>query len=149
MSRSCSCNHISQIARLLLMSLSKPCRNVRLFPSLTIGFTGLQLCCFNHMHHQTSYSRGLLWASWKRRSQKLAATTKTGCFWREIPPRDVQHPSEHTGGLDGWGKKTELSTLICFFTFLLLSFNVLLGCCFDFLNPGSAAKSNPNIRVVP
>lgn len=86
LSRSCSCNHISQIARLLSMSLSKPYRNVRLFPSLTIGFTGLQLCCFNHVHHQTSYSRCLLWASWKWRSQKLAATIKTGSFWRKISP---------------------------------------------------------------
>lgn len=39
--------------------------------------------------------------------------------------------------------QNSVGTLISLFTFLLLSFDVLLWCCFDFLDPGSTAKSNP------
>lgn len=39
--------------------------------------------------------------------------------------------------------QNSVGTLVSLFTFLLLCFNVLLWCCFDFLDPGSSAKSNP------
>lgn len=39
--------------------------------------------------------------------------------------------------------QNSVGTLISLFTFLLLRFNVLLWCRFDFLDPGSPAKSNP------
>lgn len=45
--------------------------------------------------------------------------------------------------MDERGIQNVVGTLISLFTFLLLSFNVLLRCCFDFLDPGSTAKSNP------
>lgn len=76
--------------QLISASLSKCYRNktaLRLLPSLTIGLTGLQFRCFNHVHHQASYSWGFLWTSWEQRSEinRLVGTVRTDNRSEEYP----------------------------------------------------------------
>lgn len=77
----------------------------------------------------------------------LAATRKTGSRSGDLrgPTQALGHPPELAllQCVAGMRVGQELDTLISFFTFLLLGLDVLLRCCFDFLDPGSTAKSNP------
>lgn len=74
----------------------------------------------------------------------LVATIKTSSSCEEgDPTQTLQHPPEKALPPCPHGWEGNTGTLISLFTFLLLRFDVLLWCCFDFLDPGSTAKCNP------
>lgn len=80
---------------------------------------------------------------------RLVGTIRTGNKSEEGDTGTLQEMPCPCIQVDEREIQNSVGTLISLFTFLLLRFNVLLWCCFDFLDPGSPAKSNPNSQGHP